>query len=57
MKAHSTGSWSVKGDRMLFKDQQGNVAAYGYKLAGSKLTLTPTGTMKHPTIMDRVITH
>jgi len=51
--SHQTGNWAVKGDRMLFKDQAGNVAAYSYALAGDKLTLTTLGSMKAKTVMDR----
>lgn len=51
--SHLTGNWTVNGDRMLFKDQSGNVAGYGFALKGDKLTLTSTGSLKAKTVMDR----
>ena len=51
--SHLTGSWGVKGDQMLFKDQSGNVAGYGYKLDGTKLTLVANGTLKSKIVMDK----
>jgi hypothetical protein len=51
--SHLTGQWAVKGDRILFKDQAGNVAQYAYAFDGTKLTLTSTGSLKSKTIMIR----
>lgn len=48
------GDWTVDGDRILFRDQSGNVAAYSYALSGDKLMLTTTGSLKGKTVMDRV---
>ena len=41
-----SSSWLVNGDRMLLKDQSGNVTEYKHKLEGNKLTLSGTGSMK-----------
>lgn len=41
-----SSTWLVNGDRMLLKDQAGNVTQYKHKLEGNKLTLSGTGSMK-----------
>lgn len=41
-----SSTWLVNGDRMLLKDQSGNVTQYKHKLEGNKLTLSSTGSMK-----------
>ena len=53
MTSHLTGQWAINGDKMLFKDQSANVAAYAFEFQGNKLTLTSTGSLKAKTIMDR----
>ena len=53
MLTHLSGSWAIAGDRMLFKDQAGNVAGYAFESTPTKLTLISTGTLKAKTIMDR----
>lgn len=47
------GEWRVSGDRMLFKDGNGNVVPYAFVLNGDTLTLTLTGMMKNKTVMKR----
>ncbi|HEY0866446.1 MAG TPA: hypothetical protein VGE01_03660 [Fimbriimonas sp.] len=47
----SDGEWRAKEDRLLFKDPQGNVVPYLFKLDGRKLTLTMTGSMKGETVL------
>lgn len=49
----SNGLWRVKNDHMLFKDADGLVSTYRHELAGDKLTLTRTGSMKTKTVLLR----
>jgi hypothetical protein len=45
------GEWKANDGQLLFKDGQGAVVPYNYKLEGNKLTLTLTGTMKRETVL------
>lgn len=47
------GNWLVKDDRMLFKDQSGNVVPYAAKLSGKSLVLALTGSMKNETRLEK----
>jgi hypothetical protein len=53
MKTHSEGEWKVNGDRMLFRDQSGNVVPYAYEMKDKTLTLTLTGSMKNKTVLNK----
>ncbi|HVL38014.1 MAG TPA: hypothetical protein VM328_01360 [Fimbriimonadaceae bacterium] len=48
-----TGAWLVKDDRVLFKDAQGNVVPYVFRIEGDRLTLSLTGSLKNETVMVR----
>jgi hypothetical protein len=45
------GEWLVNGDRLLFKDKNGNVVPYAYKFEGDTLTLSLTGRLKRDTVL------
>jgi hypothetical protein len=47
------GEWVANGDRLLFKDAAGTVVPYKYTLAGNKLTLALTGSMKRETVLTK----
>lgn len=49
INADSKGEWRLDGDKLLFKDAQGNVVPYDYTLVGDTLTFTSTGKMKNKT--------
>jgi hypothetical protein len=47
------GEWRVKGDRMLFRDERGDVVPYAYALEDGRLELSLTGRMKSKTVLKR----
>ena len=51
--ADSAGEWRLDGDKLLFKDAQGNVVPYEYKLDGDNLSLISTGKMKNKTELKK----
>lgn len=53
IQSKSEGEWRVNGDRMIFKDPQGNVVPYSFKLEGETLELSLTGRMKAKTVLKR----
>lgn len=45
--------WRLKGDKLLMEDSSKLVVPYSYKLEGSTLTLTSTGTSKMETVLKK----
>lgn len=48
-----TGSWLVDGEKVLIKDQSGNVVPYAIDLKGSQLNLSLTGSLKNKTVLNK----
>lgn len=51
--SHLEGEWRVKGERMLFRDGQGDVVPYLFKIEGDALELSLTGRLKNVTKLKR----
>ena len=47
---HVKGQWALNGDRILFQ-YNGTTVPYAYRLAGNRLTLSLTGSLKKETVL------
>lgn len=50
---NSAGSWLVDGEKLLIKDQNGNVVPYAVELKGKTLSLSLTGSLKNKTVLNK----
>lgn len=50
---NSSGSWLVDGEKLLIKDQNGNVVPYAVELKGKTLSLSLTGSLKNKTVLNK----
>ncbi len=50
---NSSGSWAVDQEKLLIKDQHGNVTPYAIDFKDPVLTLSLTGSLKNKTVLKR----
>jgi hypothetical protein len=53
IESHLKGEWRVQADRLLFRDQRGDVVPYAYSITGDTLELSLTGRLKSKTVLKR----
>jgi len=53
IQSHLEGEWRLDGDRLLFKDGNGNVVPYAFTIKDDTLELGLTGKLKTKTVLKR----